>query len=90
MCIIFSRLCSITHLVHPGYMIFHVALVFEFVLTMITGEFLFGMHLTYVPLHVCCLVEMFFTVPTREGLFSSVSAHVLDKVRLFACSIATR
>ena len=57
-------------------MVSHVALVFELVLTMVTGKLLLGMHLTYVPLHVCCLIETLFTVATREWLFSSVCAHM--------------
>ena len=73
---LFEHFCSIAHLVYPGFMVSHVALVFELVLTMVTGKLLLGMHLTYVPLHVCSLIELFFTVPTREGLFSSVCSHV--------------
>ena len=77
MVMLFSHFyCIVAYLVHPCYVVFHVALVFEFVLTMVTGELLLGMHLTYVPLHVCCLIETLFTVATREWLFSSVCAHV--------------
>ena len=75
-CILFQHFCRITHLVHPGFMVSHVPLVFELVLTMATRKLLLGMHLTYVPLHVCCLIEILFTVATGEWLFSSVSAHV--------------
>ena len=69
--------CIVAYLVHPCYVVFHVALVFEFVLTLVAGKLFFRMHLADVSLHVCCLVEMFFIVATREQLFAGVRSHVI-------------
>ena len=73
---LFSQLRNNSTGMNSRNMIPQVAAVFKLVFTLIARELIFGMHLHYVPLHVCRLVETFFTVVASEGFFSGVSQHV--------------